>query len=227
MFGLWTNSLSGEFFFSSVQSNHSSIINQSHSSDFNIALGVCICWIAVSCFRLLRDIRFSRRTPSLTDARSPSAEFAVSNSARTVLKQRQFSFSSDVDGLDTPSSTSLSMVSDVITQSNTLRNLPAGVEISHKANSLTVALNSIATVNQAVVQTLRELKTGKSSSSNTRFPIDKILPYEGKCQLGDSYTSRPVAWCTHFRDKALAFQVDDKLWTVFALLASSSVVSHR
>ena len=30
------------FFFSSVQSNQSSINHQSHSSDFNIALGVCV-----------------------------------------------------------------------------------------------------------------------------------------------------------------------------------------
>ena len=163
-------------------------------------------------------------TTSQTAARSPSA---VSDSARTMLKQRQVSFSSDADGLDTPSSTSLSIASGNISQSTSRRNLPAGIDISNEANSLTAALNSIATVNQAVVQTLRELKTGKSSSSTTRFPIDKILQYEGKCQLGDCYTSRPAAWCNHFRDKALAYQLDDKLWTVFALLASAPVVSHR
>ena len=93
--------------------------------------------------------------------------------------------------------------------------------------SLTEVLQSLDTVNQAVVQTLRELKPGKSSSSNSRFPVDKILPYEGKCQLGDCYTSRPVAWCNHFRDKACDFQLDEKLWTVYVLLASAPVVSHR
>jgi hypothetical protein len=65
-------------------------------------------------------------------------------------------------------------------------------DISQDTISLTDSLNSMATVNQAVVQTLHDLKTGKSSS-NSRFPVHKILPYEGKCQLGDCYTCRPAA----------------------------------
>jgi hypothetical protein len=125
-------------------------------------------------------------TPSNTAVCSPPAAFAMSNSARSLLPQRQVSFSPEVNGMDNPSSTN-----DV---------------------SLTEALQSLATVKQAVVQTLCELKPGKSSSSNSRFPVDKILPYEGKCQLGDCYTSRPAAWCNHSRDKACAFQLDEKLW---------------
>ena len=140
-------------------------------------------------------------TPSNTAVRSPPAAFAMSTSARSMLPQRQVSFSPEVHDVNNPSSTN-----DV---------------------SLTEALQSLASVNQAVVQTLRELKPAKSSSSHSRFPVDKILPYAGKCQLGDCYTSRPAAWCNHFRDKACAFQLDEKLWTVYALLASAPVVSHR
>ena len=51
-------------------------------------------------------------------------------------------------------------------------------DISQDARHLTEALHSIATVNQAVVETLRDFKTGKSSSSNSRFPIEKIVSYD-------------------------------------------------
>jgi hypothetical protein len=88
-------------------------------------------------------------TPSNTVVCSPPVTFSMSNSARSILPQRQVSFSPEVHGMDNPSSTN-----DV---------------------SLTEALQSLATVNQAVVQTLRELKPGKSSSSNSRFRVDKIF----------------------------------------------------